>query len=250
MDRRAIVTPRRALIGVAAGAVLAAGACAKPASPENLDISATENLMREHGVLRRILVVYREAAAFVRANFSGVDARPIWRAADLYRRFGEACHEPLEEAHVFPQAVAAGGASGALVPILIAQHARGREITAYIQSKTASGGVAGGDAEPLAQALESFARMYEPHEALEDTIVFDAWRRSLSRQALADAAGQFQAFEKASFHDDGFDLAVAEIEAIEAALNVDDLARYTAGSPGVADAGVLPTPPDTNEGAD
>jgi hemerythrin-like domain-containing protein len=237
--------PRRALIlGAASGALLAASACSKP-PPHGEDLAPTEDLMREHGVLRRILIVYREAATYVRSNFSGVDARPISRAADLFRRFGEAYHEQLEETHVFPQALAAG-----LVPTLIAQHARGREITAYIRAKTASGAVAGTDAAPLAQALETFARMYEPHAAFEDTVVFQTWRKRLSKQALAEAGDRFEDAEKAALGPNGFEAAVSEIESIEAALRLNELARYTAASPGLADPGVLPAPPDTTAGAD
>ncbi|MBV9995282.1 MAG: hemerythrin domain-containing protein [Caulobacteraceae bacterium] len=250
MDQRAILAPRRALItAAAAGAVLGLAGCGKN-DAKGEDVSATEDLMREHGVLRRILVVYRETAAFVRANFSGVDGRQIWRAADLFRRFGQAYHEQqLEEAHIFPGALKAGGEAAALVPVLIAQHARGRQITGYIQAKTAGGAIAGADAGALAEALESFARMYEPHAAYEDTIVFQAWRASLSKQQLAEAAEQFEDIEKTAFHGDGFDLAVREIEDIEKALRVHGLARYTAPAPGAADAGVLPTP-QTEEGAD
>jgi hemerythrin-like domain-containing protein len=250
MEQRAITTPRRALItAAAAGAVLAAGACGE-SRPKGEGLSATEDLMREHGVLRRILVLYRSAAAFVRANFSSVDGRQIWRAADLFRRFGEAYHEQaLEEAHIFPQALKSGGEAAALVPILIAQHARGRQITAYIQAKTAGGAVAGSDAGPLAQALEDFARMYEAHSAYEDTVVFQAWRRSLSKSALAQAAEQFEAIEKTSFRGDGFAAALGEVADIGKALRIGDLARYTAPAPGAADAG-LPPAPEAKEGAD
>src|SRR5262252_6206668 len=129
-----IATPRRGLfLGAAAGAALTLAACAPGAKGGQGAVSATEDLMREHGVLRRLLVVFRESASFVRANFSAVDGKQIWRAADLFRRFGEAYHEQLEEQHIFPQVMKAGGEAAALAPILIAQHARGRQITQYIQ---------------------------------------------------------------------------------------------------------------------
>jgi hemerythrin-like domain-containing protein len=218
------------LAGVAAGAALGLASCAKPASAE--DVSAVEDLMREHGVLRRILVLYREAAAKIRADAGGIDGRQLWRAADLFRRFGEAYHEQqLEEAHIFPQVLKAGGEAARLVPILIGQHARGRQITAYIQAKTTAGGIAGTDAAPLAAALETFSRMYEPHAAYEDTIVFQAWRKSLSPRQLDEAGDQFEDIERATFKGDGFDMAVGEIATIETALGVHDLSGYTAPAP-------------------
>jgi hemerythrin-like domain-containing protein len=252
MAGHAILTPRRGLIlAAAAGAAGALAACAKGEAKKEETVSATEDLMREHGVLRRLLVIFRESAAFVRANFSGVDGKLIWRASDLFRRFGEAYHESnLEEQHIFPQVMKAGGEAAALVPVLIAQHARGRQITAYIQAKTAQGGVAGADAGPLAAALEGFARMYEPHAAYEDTIVFQAWRKSLSPKALDEAADQFEDIERQTFKGDGFDMAVDEVEAIEKALRIHDLAHYTADAPGESDQGVLPTPPGLQGGED
>ena len=238
-----MLTPRRALIVGAAGLALATAGCAKPEAKAQ-GISATEDLMREHGVIRRLLVVYREAAGFVRANFSSVDGKVVWRAADLMRRFGEAYHEQLlEEQHIFPQVMKAPGEAASLVPILIGQHARGRQITQYIQAKTASGSVAGADAAPLADALEGFARMYEPHSAYEDTIVFQAWRGSLSASALDEAGDQFEDIEKETFKSDGFGQALGEVAAIEQALRIHDLAGYTALAPGAAGQPILPAPP-------
>src|SRR6185312_11174805 len=170
------------------------------------------------------------------------DARQLWKAADLFRRFGEAYHEILlEEQHIFPQVLKAGGKGAALVPTLLAQHARGRQITAFVQSRTKSGGVAGADAAPLAASLEAFARMYEPHTAFEDTIVFQAWRNSLSAKQLDEAGDQFEDIEKQTFKGDGFDMAVDEVAAIEVGLGLADLARYTAPAPPTA-------PPDVGMG--
>jgi hypothetical protein len=73
--------------------------------------------------------------------------------------------------------------------------------------------------------------MYEPHTAFEDTIVFQAWRKSLSPEQLDEAGDQFEAIEKATFKGDGFDMAVGEVAAIENGLGLADLGRYTAPAP-------------------
>ena len=232
MDASRLVTPRRGLIAVAAaGAALGLAGCGKSAAPDK-DVGAVEDLMREHGVLRRILVIYRATAPLVRTASAGVDARQLWKAADLFRRFGEAYHEQmLEEQHIFPQVMKLGGAGAALVPTLLAQHARGRQITAYIQSVTQNGAITGTDAQSLGAALETFARMYEPHTAFEDTIVFQAWRDSLSAKQLDEMGDQFEDIEKRTFKGDGFDMAVGEVAAIEHGLGLADLARFTAPAP-------------------
>ncbi len=85
---------------------------AKDASEE---VTATEDLMREHGVLRRALVVYREAAIRLRANAASVPPPPDPRVktAKLFRAFGEDYHErKLEEAYIFPAVKKAGGPAG------------------------------------------------------------------------------------------------------------------------------------------
>jgi hemerythrin-like domain-containing protein len=238
MDASKRATPRRGLIAAAAaGAALGLAGCGRGGAPDkdapDKDVGAVEDLMREHGVLRRVLVIYRATAPLVRTASAGVDAKQLWKAADLFRRFGEAYHEQmLEEQHIFPQVMKAGAAAAAgLVPTLLAQHARGRQITAYIQSVTQNGAVSGTDAQPLGAALETFARMYEPHTAFEDTIVFQAWRASLSAKQLDEIGDQFEDIEKRTFKGDGFDMAVDEVAAIEQGLGLADLARYTAPAP-------------------
>src|SRR3546814_11185546 len=99
--------------------------------------------MREHGVLRRILIVYRETAPKLVANSAGVDAAALANAATIFRTFGERYHEQLlEEQHIFPIVRKAGGEGGALVDTLLAQHARGRAITHYILDTTKHGNIA------------------------------------------------------------------------------------------------------------
>src|SRR5690242_19248800 len=104
------------------------------------DVSASEDLMREHGVLRRTLIVYAELAGRLRNNATAVDPGALLEAAKLFREFGEHYHErTLEERYIFPEVGKAGGANEKLVEILLRQHQRGREITDYASSVAARG---------------------------------------------------------------------------------------------------------------
>jgi hemerythrin-like domain-containing protein len=221
---------RRAAFGAAvglAGAALIQAGCAKTESGQ--EVSATEDLMREHGVLRRILVVYRETAGLLRTAPGKLDAGALGEAAGLFKTFGEDYHErKLEEQHIFPMVQKAGGEAGALVATLLAQHDRGREITAFVSSCCARGKVADQDASTLATALEGFARMYEAHTAYEDTIVFQAWKKTLSKRQLDEAGEEFEDIEKAQFKGDGFDMAVDRVAKIEQRLGLHELAHFTA----------------------
>jgi hemerythrin-like domain-containing protein len=196
------------------------------------EVGAVEDLMREHGVIRRAILVYREAAAKLRAKPTDVDPDILRRTALLFRSFGEDYHEKkLEEAHIFPTIKKAGGAAAAYGDVLIAQHQRGREITDYVLAVTAKGAIGTGDTEPLARALDSVELMYEHHAAREDTIVFPAWKDALSAHQLDEMGETFEAIEHQQFGKDGFEDAVAQIGRIEQALGITDIARFTAPPP-------------------
>jgi hemerythrin-like domain-containing protein len=230
MTRESDFPSRRAAfaasVGLAAGAALLLPSCAKR---EEEEVSATEDLMREHGVLRRILVIYRETAAMLHTHPASLDAGALGQAAELFRTFGEDYHERrLEEGYIFPALKKQGGPISVLVDTLLAQHNRGREATAYVKARCASGKIATADAEPLADALEDFARMYEAHTAFEDTIAFQTWKTSMSRHELAEMGEKFEDIEHDQFKGDGFDIALDQIAGIEQRLGLNDLARYTA----------------------
>jgi len=187
---------------------------------EEGDVGAVEDLMREHGVIRRILVVYRESALRLRVKPASVPPEILKRAASLLQTFGENYHERLlEEAHLFPAVKKAGGPAASLVDTLIAQHQRGRELTEYVLRAT-QGTIGVGHAEPLSRVLEGFARMYEEHAAQEDTIVFQAWKKALSKRQLSEMGELFEDIEHKTFGKDGFDDASEKIADIEAGLGI------------------------------
>ena len=192
------------------------------------DVSASEDMMREHGVLRRILVAYRETATMVRAG-TRFDVVALTDAAELFRIFGEDYHErKLEEERVFPAVKKAGGPAAPLIDILLQQHRRGREINSFLIDSCRGGNIPDGRRQDVAASLDSFARMYEAHTAREDTVVFQAWRKSLSEHQLKEASEEFEEIEKAQFKGDGFDQAVDRMTDIEQRLGIGDLARFTA----------------------
>jgi hemerythrin-like domain-containing protein len=196
------------------------------------EVTATEDLMREHGVLRRALLIYHETVLKLRSNSGVVQPQPLQKTAKLFRAFGEDYHEKkLEEAYIFPAVKKAGGAAGAYADVLTAQHLRGREITDYIISATAGPKLAAANVESFAGTLESLVRMYEHHAAIEDTIVFPAWKETLSAEELDEMNDKFEEIEHEQFGADGFENAVKQISDIEAALGFADLGQFTAQPP-------------------
>ncbi|WP_342629618.1 hypothetical protein AAC691_07910 [Nguyenibacter vanlangensis] len=57
--------------------------CKRDAGATEGDVTANEDLMREHGVLRRILTVYREAAPCIETNAANVDMAALLRFTDM-----------------------------------------------------------------------------------------------------------------------------------------------------------------------
>jgi hemerythrin-like domain-containing protein len=195
--------------------------------PMEMEVTATEDLMREHGVLRRILIVYSETARRIRQGPSSGTYEPINKAADLFRQFGENYHEKaLEETYIFPAVSKAGGEASAYPAVLIAQHRRGREITDYISAATNGKGPV--DTRRLASAMRAFVRMYRAHAAREDTIVFPAWKQTMSEEQLDEMGEKFEDIEHQQFGEDGFEKAVRQIAAIEKQLGLADLSQFTA----------------------
>ena len=83
-----------------------------------------------------------------------------WRRDYLFPRF--------EKAHKLTD----------LVAVLRQQHKAGREVTSQIQQLAAA--KSAGDRQKLAAAIAAFIRMYRPHEAREDTVLFPALHQIVS----------------------------------------------------------------------
>src|SRR5437016_6294026 len=67
------------------------------------EVTATEDLMREHGVIGRCLLLCAAAAPRLRSKPKSIDVPALRHTGELFRTFGEDYHEKqLEEAHIFP----------------------------------------------------------------------------------------------------------------------------------------------------
>lgn len=191
-------------------------------------VSATEDLMREHGVLRRAFLVYQTAALRIDSGKGQVPAPALARTARLFRTFGEDYHERrLEEQIIFPAVRKLKGPVARYPDILHEQHDRGRELTAYVMEVSRGGRLASGSEKPLARALHEFALMYAHHAAREDTDVFPAWKASLPAKAYQEMGEQFERIEQQVFGHDGFEDALKQIEEIEREMGLSDLAALT-----------------------
>lgn len=187
---------------------------------EEVEVTPGEDLMQEHGVLERILLVYDEAARRIEAS-EPLDLTIIAQAADIVHRFVEDYHEKLEERFVFPRLQQAGQ-QVELVDVLLQQHRRGRELTEEIIRSSS------GTTKPeLARGLRSFVRMYRPHASREETVLLPAFRKVVGGAAYRELGEQFEDEEHERFGRAGFEEFVTKVADIEKVLGIYELASFT-----------------------
>ncbi|HEY3929791.1 MAG TPA: hemerythrin domain-containing protein [Candidatus Koribacter sp.] len=217
-----------------AGLTVAASAFAdeKQEKKDEPEVTATEDLMREHGVIRRALLIYAELVPKLRTDPGSVDPAALHKTAELFRTFGEDYHErQLEEQHIFPVVRKMNKAKLTdYADVLTAQHQRGREITEYVLAVT-NGKIGKQHADELIKIFEAFPLMYQNHAAREDTIVFPAWKTNFTNKQLDEIGDQFEAIEHKTFGKDGFDDAEETISKIEATFGFTDIAQFTPPAP-------------------
>src|SRR5437867_2611725 len=198
----------------------------KKSEEKEAEVGPPEDLMREHGVLKRVLLIYGEVLRRIDAN-RDFPPEALADAARIIRNFVEDYHEKLEEDFLFPRFEKANLLVD-LVKVLRAQHQAGRQVTdvtmrfANLQSvKNES------ERGQLITSMQQFIRMYNPHEAREDTVLFPAFRKIVSPHEF-DALGEdFEKKEDELFGEDGFEKVVDKVAGIEKRLGIYDLAQFT-----------------------
>lgn len=127
--------------------------------------------MREHGVLRRILLIYREWEKRLTAG-SDDATDTLMESTAIVRSFVGDYHEKLEEEYLFPRFRKAGKMPE-LVDVLLEQHRAGRALTGIALELSGAGAVkTADDRDRLMKSLRSFIVMYEPHAARDSLPCF------------------------------------------------------------------------------
>jgi hemerythrin-like domain-containing protein len=195
-----------------------------PAQAEDEDDSPTEDLMREHGVLTRVLLVYEHTAHKIQAG-EQANLKATASAKEILREFIENHHERDEEKFLFPRFEKANKLTD-LVAVLRHQHDVGRQLTDLITEA-----IQRQSQDQLAKNLLSFVHMYRPHQAREDTVLFPAFRNLVSKKQYGELQERFEEEERKLFGKNGFEQFVEKIADIERELGIYDLATFTINLP-------------------
>jgi hemerythrin-like domain-containing protein len=114
------------------------------------------------------------------------------------------------------------------VDVLDKQHKAGRDVTSKILSLATDSSVKDPDKRhQLVDELHKFLRMYRPHEAREDTILFPALHTIVSPQEYAAMGEDFEKKEHDLFGEKGFEKIVDKVAGIEKSLGIYDLVKFT-----------------------
>lgn len=230
---------RQFVLGAGAGLFLSA--CGRGATPEPTtatsgehighegkeeDVSPPEDLMREHGVLNRILLIYDESIRRM-ASSAEPPTDVIAGSADIIHRFIGQYHEKLEEDFVFPRFEKANRLVD-LVATLRKQHQAGRGLTDTVRRLANATSMKDPvSRQKLAEAMQLFVRMYRPHEAREDTVLFPAFRGVVTPKEFEALGEAFEDKEHELFGKEGFEGIVEQVRKLERMLGIDDLNQFT-----------------------
>ncbi|PYL38192.1 MAG: hemerythrin [Verrucomicrobia bacterium] len=213
------------IVGTSAVTGLSFAVTAEPEKKEE-EVAPPEDLMREHGVLKRVLLVYGEVLRRMDAK-QDFPPEALADAAGIIRSFIEDYHEKLEEDFLFPRFEKAHQLVD-LVRVLRDQHQAGRRVT-DVTMRLANWGSLKNASERvrLADSMRQFIRMYNPHGAREDTVLFPAFHKIVTPHEF-DALGEdFEKKENELFGEDGFEKMVDKVAGIEKRLGIYDLSQFT-----------------------
>lgn len=208
----------------------------KPTEPERDDrISTNEGLMRENGILKRVLLMYDEVIRRINTK-QDFPLKTAIDSTEIVRKFIHDYHEKLEEEHLFPLFRKYYRRDDVLrlyaqklvdlVDILHEQHEAGRPLTDRIFSTLQSLKTAD-DRQKLARDLRAFIRMYAPHAAREDTVLCPALHVIITRQEYEALGEKFAEVEHKTFGGSGFYIYLDSVTAFEKYLGIYDLAQFT-----------------------
>lgn len=209
---------------------------------EEVEATPLEDLMHEHGILNRLLLIYDNIEGRLRSD-EKVDFDVLSRASEIMGTYIEVHHVVMEEEFIFPTLVKANQLKD-IVAVLLEQHKAGKELTSLIRAasrqgsslRTSSNASSTGSSpsllaqkrRALANNLRGYVTMFRPHEAWEDTVIYPAFRKVLGRKGYHSIGEKMERVEHERFGEDSFDDVVASVAELEKELGIYSLAKFSA----------------------
>lgn len=190
------------------------------------DVPLSEDLMREHGILNRVLLIYEEIIKRIEQH-DELSQKVLAASTGIIKEFIEDHHEKMEEDYVFPL-FEKNKKQVSLIKTLRKQHISGRVITKELQEIAISTApITSKIKKRVVFLLQKFITMYRPHEAREDTVVFPQVRSFLTETQFEEMGELFEKFEHKAFGEHGFLVILHRVEAIEKELGIYAIEQFT-----------------------
>ncbi|HTX43915.1 MAG TPA: hemerythrin domain-containing protein, partial [Methanocella sp.] len=204
--------------GGIAGLILQVGAHqplkARGEELEEKESSPMEDLMKEHGAIERILLIYQR---MIEKAITGqeVDVSVINRASKMVDEYVSKHHEQDEEKYVFPKFREANYIVD-LVDTLEHQHNVSRRLNQQVMELSAKGAeITQDEAVRLLDLCGMFINMYLPHISRENTIVFPTFFDIVSPEYVEDMKEKMEDREEKILGETGFRGFVGRVAALE-----------------------------------
>jgi len=184
----------------------------------------TEDLMREHGILNRVLLIYENMIDKINEGIK-FDVSLVYKTTMLVREFVEDYHEVLEEQYIFAPLLKKG-LHVELINELTRQHRLSKILTNKILALSKNPDDNFTIMSRIAKLLKLFIYMYRAHESREDTVVFNEFRKITSKKEMEELSEIFEETEQKKFPD-GYEGILAKVMEVEKILGIHDLKSYS-----------------------
>ncbi len=194
---------------------------------EAKESSPMEDLMKEHGAVERIMLVYQR---MIEKAITGqeIDVSVINRASRMVDEYVSNHHEREEEDYVFPKFREAGYIPD-LVDTLERQHDVSRELNKQVMELSSKGPeITQDEAVRLLDLCGMFINMYLPHISRENTILFPTFFDIVSPEYVGEIKKKMEDEEEEILGETGFRGFVGRIAELEKEVGCHELSQYTA----------------------
>lgn len=176
-------------------------------------ISPTEDLMREHGILNRLMLIYEKLLSQPQIDL-------FQAVAKIVRNFIHDYHEILEEKYIFSlvQQRTKNPHIQLLVNQLINQHQIARQLTSNILGTQSI--------KNIENYAIKFVTMYRAHESREDTEIFTEFNNLSKNKERLQFGEIFEQTEDEKFGEHGFQSILDAVITLEKFLQINSITSY------------------------
>jgi len=198
------------------------GAAQTTQPPCPIPVGPIEDLMREHGVTQRIMLIYDRVLCKYGEN-QPLPTEELKASARIAQKFIGDYHEQLEEPYIFPKFEKTDQMIE-LINILREQHRLGRQLSGrIIDLSSATAFKNERSRRNTREALRAFNTMYRPHIAREDTVLYPTLHSLITPEEFNELGETFKQKETELFGKDGFQNLISQGEKLEKIIGTYDL---------------------------